>query len=119
MFAYPTGASDISYICRKYHEPSIRHHLPALRHGEIGTHADRRVPILLHLHWLRGDAAAEGRRLLRILFVWLGSMPADPGRAFGADRHIAVLRWIAMMAGGTVETSRDWLRSRRTAALVW
>jgi hypothetical protein len=26
---------------------------------------------------------AEAGRLLRVLFLWLGSMPADPGRAFG------------------------------------
>jgi hypothetical protein len=27
------------------------------------------------------DAAAEARRLLRILFLWFGKMPADPAIA--------------------------------------
>jgi hypothetical protein len=42
------------------------------------------MPIFfLYMHRLRRDPAAEAGRLLRVLFLWLGSMPADPGRAFG------------------------------------
>jgi hypothetical protein len=37
----------------------------------------------LYMHRLRRDPAAEVGRLLRVLFLWLGSMAADPGRAFG------------------------------------
>jgi hypothetical protein len=50
-----------------------------LRHRKIGDHADQCLSVFLYVHWLRRDAAAEAGRLLRILFVWLGSMPADPG----------------------------------------
>jgi hypothetical protein len=71
------------------------------------------------LHRLRGDAAAEGGRLLRVLFIRLGSVPADPGPAFWADRRTALLRGIAIMASDTVETSRNWLRSPRTTVLAW
>ena len=39
----------------------------------------------LYLHQLRRDVAAEAGRLLRVLFLRLGSVPADPGRAFGRD----------------------------------
>jgi len=54
-----------------------------LRHREIGNHADRCLPVFLYLHRLRCDAAAEAGRLLRVLFLWLGSLPTDPGGAFG------------------------------------
>jgi hypothetical protein len=82
MHRYPTGASDIRGF-KEPHDPRICHHLSALRYGEIGDHADRCLPVFLYLYWLRRDAAAEARRLLRVLFLWLGSVPADPGRAFG------------------------------------
>jgi len=71
------------------------------------------------LHRLRGDPAAEVRRLLRVLFLRLGSVPADSGRAFAAVRHIALLRRIVVMASDAVETTRDWLRSTRTSLLAW
>src|SRR3984893_15917093 len=64
-------------------QPEICHYLSALRHREVGDHADQCLPIILYLHRLRRDAAAEAGRLLRVLFLRLGSMPADPGRAFG------------------------------------
>jgi hypothetical protein len=71
------------------------------------------------LHRLRGDAAAEVGRLLRVLFVWLGSVSADPGRAFGADGRNALLRRITVVASDTIKTSRDWLRSPRISVLAW
>jgi hypothetical protein len=71
------------------------------------------------LHRLRGDAAAEGGRLLRVLLIRLGSVPTHPGPAFWPDRRIALLRGIAVMASDTVDSSRDWLRSPRTTVLAW
>ena len=35
------------------------------------------------MYRLRGEAAAEGRRLLRVLLLRLGTLSADPGRACG------------------------------------
>ena len=70
------------------------------------------------MHRLRRDAAAKAGRLLRVLFLWLGSVPADPGQALGAVGRSALLRRI-VMASDTLETSRDWLRSPRTSALAW
>ena len=93
--------------------------MPALRHGEVGTHVDRCVPVLLHLHRLRGDAAAEVWRLLCVLFVRLGSLSAGPIRAFWADGRIALLRRITVVASDVIKTSRDWLRSPRTNVLAW
>ena len=55
---------------------------------------------------------------MRVLFLWLGSVPADPGQALGAVGRSALLRRI-VMASDTLETSRDWLRSPRTSALAW
>jgi hypothetical protein len=53
--------------------------MSALRHGEIGTYASRRLPVLLQVYWLRRDASPEEGRLLRVLLVWLGAVSADPG----------------------------------------
>jgi hypothetical protein len=69
------------------------------------------------VHRLLGDAAAEGGRLLRVLFIRLGSVPAHPGAAFWADRRTRLLRGIAIMASDTVEISRDWLRNPSTTVL--
>ena len=44
------------------------------------------------MHGLRDEAAAEAGRLLRILLLWLGTLPADSGRAFGRDRSVSLLR---------------------------
>src|SRR5262249_49581992 len=98
------------------HDPSIRHHMPALRHRKIGSHADRCMPVLLYLHRLWRDAAAQVRRLLRVLLVRLRAVPAGPGRALGAGWRTALRRRIAAMAG---DTSRDWLRNPHTSALAW
>jgi hypothetical protein len=68
--------------------------VPALRGEEIGNDADRRMSVLLYVHPLRDDAAAQVGRLLRILFVRLGSMSTNPGRAIGEAWRIAMLRWI-------------------------
>jgi hypothetical protein len=57
--------------------------------------------------------------LLRVLFVRLGSLPADPGRAFGADEYTALLRRMSVVASDIMKTSRDWLRSPRTSMLAW
>jgi hypothetical protein len=71
------------------------------------------------LQRLRGDAAAEVRRLLRVLFVRLGSVSADAGRAAGAGGLIALLRRMTVMASNAIQTSRDWLRSPLTSLLAW
>jgi hypothetical protein len=39
--------------------------------------------VLLYLRRLWRDAAAEAWRLLCVLFLWLASVSADSGRAFG------------------------------------
>jgi len=68
---------------------------------------------------MRRDVAAEGGRLLCVLFVRLGSLPADAGRAFGADRRSTLLRRITVVASDITKPSRDWLPSPRTSALAW
>jgi alkylmercury lyase len=39
------------------------------------------------MHRLQGEAAAEGRRLLRVLFFWLGALSSDAGQSFRRGRH--------------------------------
>src|SRR5262245_20497021 len=106
-------------INREKNDPPICHYLPALHHAEIGVHADRCVPGLLHLLRLWGDAAAEGWTLLCVLFVRLGALPPGPGGAVRTDGRTALLRRIVAMADDTLKASQDWLRSPRTHALAW
>jgi hypothetical protein len=71
------------------------------------------------MHRLRREAAAETGRLLRVLFLWLGSVPAGSGRASGRHgRHFLLCR-IAIMANDIVQSSRDWLGSPRANAVAW
>jgi hypothetical protein len=44
------------------------------------------VPILLRLHWLRRAAQAQSKRLLSVLFLRIGAMPADSGGALLASQ---------------------------------
>src|SRR5882762_2634300 len=48
-----------------------------LRQGRVD--ADRRLPVPLRMHALRRAAAAEPGRLLRVLLLRLGEVPADAG----------------------------------------
>ncbi len=71
------------------------------------------------MYRLRRDAAAEAGRLLRVLFLRLGSVPAGPGRAVGRDWRRFLLWRIAVMANDIVHSSRDWLRSPHASLLAW
>jgi hypothetical protein len=39
------------------------------------------------MHRLRQKAKAKAGRLLRVLLVWVGAVPAGSGRALGRERH--------------------------------
>jgi hypothetical protein len=58
------------------HDPRIGDHLSAMRPSGRGADAQRRLPILLSLQGLRRTAQAEGGRLLRVLFLWVGAVSA-------------------------------------------
>src|SRR5262249_61845481 len=94
-------------------------YMSALRHREIGGHADRCLPVFLYLHRLRRDPAAEAGRLLRVLFLRLGSLPADPGPAVGEDGRRFGLWPIAIMAHDIGQRSHDWPSGARTDTLGW
>ena len=55
--------------------------MPTLRHGHHPDDADRRLPVVLRVPRLQGAAAAQDRRLLRVLLVRLGKVPPDAGGA--------------------------------------
>ena len=46
--------------------------------GKVGDHAYRRLSVLLRVFQLRRAVAAEAGRLLRVLFLRLSRVPADP-----------------------------------------
>jgi hypothetical protein len=79
IFTYPTGASDIGSSSRTAYAFAIYDHVPALLYREVGSDADRRLPVLLRVHRLRRKAQAEAGRLLRVLLVRLGALSADAG----------------------------------------
>ncbi len=62
-----------------------------MRRREVGYHADRRLPVLLRMHRLRRAAPAEAGRLLRVLFLRLGAVSANSGRAVCGGRRGFVL----------------------------
>jgi hypothetical protein len=49
-----------------------------MRVHEAGNDACRRLPVLLRMHGLQDGSATAAWRLLRVLLLWLGEMPADP-----------------------------------------
>src|SRR5882672_10429515 len=113
-----TSATCFRLHAEEHDDPSIQHHLPALRHRQDRNHANRCVPLLLRLHRVRRDAAAEAGRLLCVLLVWLGALSADSGSTRGRPRHGLLLREVNAMST-TSESSRDWLASARTNVLAW
>src|SRR6266404_3015301 len=93
--------------------------MSALRCREIGDHAHRRLPVFLFVHRLRGDAAAQAGRLLRVLLLRFGALSPHSVRAFGRNLHGFGLRRISLMVNDAIQTSKDWLRSPRTSLLAW
>ena len=57
-----------------------------MRYDEDGNDADERLSIFLRLYRLRCLVAPEGRRLLRVLLLWDGSVPTDS--IFGSRRFL-------------------------------
>ncbi len=45
----------------------------------MGDHADRCVHVLLRMYTLQNAAEAQSGRLLRVLFLWLRSLPTYSG----------------------------------------
>src|SRR5215469_4944203 len=54
-------------------------HLSSLWRVEGRDDAYRRLPVLLRMHGLRALPASQGGRLLRVLLLWLGPLPAATG----------------------------------------
>src|SRR5437879_7822363 len=82
------------------HEQSIRNRLSELWHLENRNNADRCMPVLLRMQWLRCDAAAEARRLLCLLLVWLRAVPAKAGLPIGWFRRLIPLPIGCLPRGG-------------------
>ena len=59
---------------------AIHHYLPHVRASGDRDNARGRLPVLLQLQGLRRTAQAQAGRLLRVLLLWLGGVPADAGR---------------------------------------
>ena len=57
--------------------------MPSLRLPCDCVHADRRLQVLLHLPRLWRNPDAKTGRLLRVLLLWIGTVPAYPGGVEG------------------------------------
>src|ERR1700722_2357470 len=64
-------------------------HLSCLWASSIRSDAHRLLPILLRMSWMQNSVEAEGRRLLRVLFVRRRAMPVDSRSA--GERSTGVL----------------------------
>jgi hypothetical protein len=53
--------------------------LPKVQLPGDGANADGCLPIFLHLQGLWRETEAVAGRLLRVLFLWIGAVPTDPG----------------------------------------
>ena len=54
-----------------------------MRAADERTNAAGCLLVLLRLQGLWATAQAEAGRLLRVLFLWFGPVPTDPGRTVG------------------------------------
>jgi len=70
------------------------------------------------MHRLRHKTKTKAGRLLRVLLLRVGAVPAGSGRALGRERRGLVLRGIGS-GTDTDASTRDWLRSPRASLLAW
>ncbi len=70
-----------SFRNREHRHPGVGADLPQLRPRTARDHADGCVSVFLRMHPVQDAAQAEGRRLLRVLFLWIDRLSADPGTA--------------------------------------
>jgi hypothetical protein len=92
----------------------MRANLPELRASIDGNDAHRCVHLLPRVRGLRGVAAAEAGRLLRVLFLRLGSLSPNPGQ-------LVMLRDAGQPIGtgsSRVEGRADWASGLR-GCLTW
>lgn len=66
----------------------INTHLPALRHRQNRSYANRRLSVLLRLYRLRCIAAPKVRQLLCVLLLRLGPLSASPRKRGCGKRNI-------------------------------
>jgi hypothetical protein len=96
----------------------MRTHLSALSRQAHRDHANRRLHLLLRVWRLRNRSAAEARRLLRVLFLRLAAVPADPDRTRGRING-RLLPAMKTENRANPERRDDWTRKPVSALLWW
>jgi hypothetical protein len=76
-------------------EAGLDNHLPLVRPSSNRNDAGRRLPVLLRMQGVRRALKAEVRGLLRVLFLWRRSMPANSGSKKAWPPHRMLLRVIS------------------------
>jgi DNA-directed RNA polymerase subunit RPC12/RpoP len=75
-----------------------------------------------HLYECTGCGATlqtQAGLLLRVLFLWLGTLSTYSGRAFGHYRGTLLLHRKSDVTKVTIQHERDWLSSPFTSSLAW
>jgi hypothetical protein len=70
------------------------------------------------MHRLRHKIKAEGRRLLRVLLLWLSAVPANSGSPLRRT-GCRLLLFVTAMSTAPALSSRDWLRNLHSSVLAW
>jgi hypothetical protein len=85
-------------------------------HGDR-NHAHGCVPLFLRMQQLSCLASAQGRRLLRLLFLWLGQVSFHPTSAWLLCRHRPLNRVLVTCRRNSPRTWRPTRRSTRTSRM--
>lgn len=85
--------------------------MPQLWSAAYRDDAERCLHLFLPMHRLWGHLETQGRRLLRLLLVWVGAVPAYSDRA--RRRHGS---WLLPHMNAQ---TNDWVRQPQTAFLWW
>jgi hypothetical protein len=100
------GYQARSQLVPRRHDRIVHHHVPTLRASGCRIDAKGCLPVLLCLQRLRAKAEATAGRLLRILFVWLGAVPASP--------RVTKALWLGIEFGGR-QRSRTMFRRHQAS----
>src|SRR5580700_2656081 len=79
-------------------------HLSCLRASSIRSDAHGLLPIFLRMCWMQNSVEAEGRRLLRVLFVRRRAMSVDSRSAGERSTGVIAADRMSPVDGGRVKT---------------
>src|SRR5215510_3655361 len=101
------------------HDRRIDRHVPDLRASVCRAHAGECLPNLVYLPRMRRGPSAAARRLLCVLLLWVGPLPARSRTAhnyFATGSLVSADRRITVMASAGCNTQMHVARKRSSQA---